>query len=115
MSPATRLSILKTAPGAAATRSDDTVVVHELYRSIQGESSHAGLPCTFVRLAACHLRCTWCDTPQAFDEGVRRPVADVVREAHALGTKLVEITGGEPLLQPGVFPLLRELCDLGHT
>jgi 7-carboxy-7-deazaguanine synthase len=68
-----------------------------------------------VRLAACHLRCTWCDTPHAFDEGERRTVDAVVAAAHALGTRLVEITGGEPLLQPGVHPLMTRLADLGHV
>ena len=119
-SEASRLAILKTAPGApaapaAGTPADATIVVHEIYASLQGESTWAGLACTFVRLAACHLRCTWCDTPQAFDHGVRRTVDDVVAEAHAFDTPLVEITGGEPLLQPGVYPLMTKLCDLGHT
>ena len=92
-----------------------TVVVHETYASIQGESSHAGRPCVFVRLTACHLRCVWCDTPHAFYEGVRKPVADVVRETLAFGIPLVEVTGGEPLLQPGVHPLMTALADAGCT
>ena len=92
-----------------------TVVVHEVYASVQGESSHAGRPCVFVRLTACHLRCVWCDTPQAFYEGTRRPVDDVVREALAFAIPLVEITGGEPLLQPGVHPLMTALADAGCT
>ena len=104
-----RLRILKEAEG------EGDLVVHEIYASLQGESTWAGMPCGFVRLSACHLRCTWCDTPHAFDEGVRRTLDDVVREAHALGTKLIEITGGEPLLQPAVHPLMRQLADLGHT
>jgi 7-carboxy-7-deazaguanine synthase len=115
MSDASRLAILKTAPGVPAQAPDATVVVHEVYVSLQGESTWAGLRCAFVRLAACHLRCTWCDTPHAFDRGVRRTVDDVVAEAHAFGTPLVEVTGGEPLLQPGVHPLMARLCDLGHT
>jgi len=94
---------------------EDTLVVHEIYRSIQGESTFAGLPCTFVRLTGCNLRCTWCDTPQAFYGGKRIPRADVLARALALGTPLVELTGGEPLLQPGVFLLMRELCDAGRT
>jgi 7-carboxy-7-deazaguanine synthase len=110
-----RLRILKEAPGVPAGAPDATLVVHEVYASLQGESSWAGLPCAFVRLSACHLRCTWCDTPHAFDEGTRRTVDDVVAEAHGLGTTLVEITGGEPLLQPGVYPLMARLADLGHT
>jgi 7-carboxy-7-deazaguanine synthase len=110
-----RLRILKEAEGVPAAAPDATLVVHEIYASLQGESTWAGLPCGFVRLSACHLRCTWCDTPHAFDEGVRRNVDDVVAQAHELGTKLIEITGGEPLLQPGVYPLMTRLADLGHT
>jgi 7-carboxy-7-deazaguanine synthase len=94
---------------------EDTLVVHEIYASIQGESTFAGLPCTFVRLTGCNLRCTWCDTPQAFFGGERLPRADVLARALATGTALVELTGGEPLLQPGAFPLLTELCDAGRT
>jgi 7-carboxy-7-deazaguanine synthase len=94
---------------------EDTLVIHEIYASIQGESTFAGLPCTFVRTTGCNLRCTWCDTPQAFYGGTRRARADVLAEALTQGTRLVELTGGEPLLQPGVVPLLRELCDAGRT
>jgi 7-carboxy-7-deazaguanine synthase len=94
---------------------EDTLVLHEIYASIQGESTFAGLPCTFVRTTGCNLRCTWCDTPQAFYGGTRRARADVLREALGHGTPLVELTGGEPLLQPAVIPLLRELCDAGRT
>jgi 7-carboxy-7-deazaguanine synthase len=94
---------------------EDTLVIHEIYASIQGESTFAGLPCTFVRTTGCNLRCAWCDTPQAFYGGTRRTRADVLREALRHGTQLVELTGGEPLLQPGVIPLLRELCDAGRT
>lgn len=94
---------------------EDTLVVHEIYRSIQGESSFAGRPCTFVRLTGCNLRCAWCDTPQAFYEGRRMARADVLERALAFETPLVELTGGEPLLQPGALPLLTELCDAGRT
>jgi 7-carboxy-7-deazaguanine synthase len=94
---------------------EDTLVVHEIYASIQGESTFAGLPCTFVRTTGCNLRCVWCDTPQAFYGGTRMPRADVLRRALETGTPLVEVTGGEPLLQPGVLPLMRELCDAGRT
>ena len=92
---------------------EDTLVVHEIYASIQGESTFAGLPCAFVRLTGCNLRCVWCDTPQAFYGGTRMRRDEVLARALALGTPLVELTGGEPLLQPGVIPLLRELCDAG--
>ncbi len=94
---------------------EESLVVHEIYASVQGESTHAGLPCTFVRLTGCNLRCVWCDTPQAFHGGTRMARSDVLARALALGTPLVELTGGEPLLQPGVFPLMRELCDAGRT
>ncbi len=94
---------------------DATVVVHEIYASIQGESTFAGVPCTFVRLSGCNLRCTWCDTPQAFVGGKRTAVADVLAEALATGTPLVELTGGEPLLQAGALPLMTALADAGRT
>lgn len=92
---------------------EDTLVVHEIYRSIQGESTFAGLPCAFVRLTGCNLRCAWCDTAQAFYGGTRMRRADVLERAVGLATPLVELTGGEPLLQPGAIVLLRELCDAG--
>lgn len=94
---------------------EDTLVVHEIYRSVQGESSFVGLPCTFVRLTGCNLRCAWCDTPQAFYKGERMKRTDVLARALEQGTKLVELTGGEPLLQPGALVLLRELCDAGRV
>ncbi len=94
---------------------EDSLVIHEIYASIQGESTFAGLRCTFVRTTGCNLRCSWCDTPQAFYGGTRMARADVLTQALALGTPLVELTGGEPLLQPGTLPLLRELCDAGRT
>lgn len=93
----------------------DFLVVHEIYASIQGESTFAGLPCVFVRLTGCNLRCAWCDTTQAFRGGQRMRRAAVLAEALAFGVALVELTGGEPLLQPAAFPLLTELCDAGRT
>jgi 7-carboxy-7-deazaguanine synthase len=94
--------------------STDSLVIHEIYRSIQGETSFAGRPCTLVRLSGCNLRCRWCDTPQAFYGGTRM-TRDAVRiRALELGTQLVLVTGGEPLLQPAVLPLMRELCDAGR-
>ena len=94
---------------------DDVLLIHEIYASIQGESSFAGLPCTFVRTTGCNLRCAWCDTPQAFSGGQKLTRGEVLSRALAHGTPLVELTGGEPLLQPGVLPLMRELCDAGKT
>ncbi|MGA7122443.1 MAG: radical SAM protein [Polyangiaceae bacterium] len=93
----------------------DTLVIHEIYASIQGESTFAGLRCTFVRTTGCNLRCAWCDTPQAFHGGERMRRSDVLARALAFSTPLVEVTGGEPLLQPAVLPLLSELCDAGRT
>ncbi len=87
------------------------LLIHEIYRSIQGESTFAGLPCVFVRLAVCDLRCVWCDTPHAFSQGVRMPRPQVLRQVLSYQTPLVEVTGGEPLLQPDVLPLMAELAD----
>jgi 7-carboxy-7-deazaguanine synthase len=92
-----------------------TLVVHEIYRSLQGESTFMGLPCVFVRLTACHLRCGYCDTPHAFQQGEPLPLEEVLARALALGDRLVEITGGEPLLQPEVYPLMARLADAGRT
>jgi 7-carboxy-7-deazaguanine synthase len=92
-----------------------SLVVHEIYRSLQGESTFAGLPCVFVRLTACHLRCGYCDTPHAFHQGQTLTLDEVVVRALALGDRLVEVTGGEPLLQPEAFPLLTRLADAGRT
>src|SRR5690349_9035293 len=94
---------------------DDVLQVHEIYASIQGESSFAGVPCTFVRTTGCNLRCSWCDTPQAFHGGQKLARSEVLATALSFGTPLVEVTGGEPLLQAGVLPLMRELCDAGRT
>jgi 7-carboxy-7-deazaguanine synthase len=92
-----------------------TLVVHEIYRSLQGESTFAGCPCVFVRLTACHLRCGYCDTPHAFQQGETLSLGAVLERALELGDQLVEVTGGEPLLQPEVFPLMGRLADAGRT
>jgi 7-carboxy-7-deazaguanine synthase len=91
------------------------LLIHEIYLSVQGESTFAGLPCVFVRTAVCSQRCTWCDTPHAFTQGERMSRAAVREQSLAFDCPLVEITGGEPLLQPEVFPLMTELCDAGRT
>ena len=91
------------------------LTVNEIFYSIQGESTRAGRPCVFVRLTACDLRCTWCDTPYSFHEGRKRTLDDVVAEVEGHGCPLVEITGGEPLLQEEVFPLMDRLLALGRT
>ncbi len=90
------------------------LTVYEIYASIQGESTHAGRPCAFVRLAACDLRCRWCDTPYAFTGGRKMSVDEVAAEVAGLSCRLVEITGGEPLLQRDVYPLLDVLLNAGH-
>ncbi|HTS03867.1 MAG TPA: radical SAM protein, partial [Thermoanaerobaculia bacterium] len=99
----------------AAVSPAATLVVTEIFRSLQGESSFAGLPCTFVRLTGCALRCAWCDSAYAFTGGTERTVDDVVSEVARLGAPLVEITGGEPLEQEAFHPLASRLCDAGHT
>jgi 7-carboxy-7-deazaguanine synthase len=116
----------------------DTLVVNEIYLSIQGESTFAGLPCVFVRLTACNLRCSYCDTAYAFSEGRKLSLGEVCARVEELGRPfeisnsksqipnrkdpahghrlpLVELTGGEPLLQPNSVPLMKSLCDDGFT
>jgi len=88
--------------------------VNEIFYSIQGESSRAGWPCVFVRLSGCDLRCSYCDTHYAFFEGEEFGQDDVLQKVAGYGAKLVEITGGEPLLQPEVYPLMAALCDAGY-
>ncbi len=91
----------------------DTLVVNEIFHSIQGESTWAGQPCVFVRLTACNLRCRWCDTAYAFHEGEPMTIAEITVKVLEYDCPLVQVTGGEPLLQPNVFPLMSRLCDLG--
>lgn len=92
-----------------------TITINEIYQSIQGESTWAGLPCVFVRLTFCDLRCTYCDTEYAFYAGTKMTVPEIVEQVRSYGCRLVEITGGEPLLQKNVLPFMKELCDLGMT
>jgi 7-carboxy-7-deazaguanine synthase len=91
----------------------DTLIVNEIYHSIQGESSWAGLPCVLIRLTGCPLRCTWCDTEYAFTEGRPMTIADILDKVSAYACDLVEVTGGEPLAQPATSDLLAALCDAG--
>jgi 7-carboxy-7-deazaguanine synthase len=88
--------------------------VNEFFLSLQGESTHAGRPCFFIRLAGCHLRCVWCDSEYAFFEGEVKTIDECLAKAAQAGAHLVEVTGGEPLLQRSVYPLLTGLCDRGH-
>jgi 7-carboxy-7-deazaguanine synthase len=90
------------------------LTIHEIYVSIQGESTHVGRPCVFVRLSACDLRCVWCDTPYAFTGGTKMTVEAVLDAVAQTGCRLVEITGGEPLLQKDVYPLMSQLLASGH-
>lgn len=96
-------------------RAPESVRVTEIFHSIQGESTWAGLPCTFVRLTGCPLRCVWCDTAYAFHGGTRMSIAEVVETVAAKECRLVEITGGEPLVQPGAATLAARLLDEGYT
>jgi 7-carboxy-7-deazaguanine synthase len=91
------------------------LTVNEIFHSIQGESTRAGDRCVFVRLTACDLRCTWCDTPYAFHEGRKMSIDDVLSVVEGYGCPLVEITGGEPLLQEGVYELMERLLAASHT
>jgi 7-carboxy-7-deazaguanine synthase len=107
----------------------DTLVVNEIYLSLQGESTFAGLPCIFIRLAACDLRCSYCDTAYAFTEGKKKSLAEILAEVKKLAVPflnsksqisnlklpLIELTGGEPLLQKNSLPLMKSLCDDGFT
>ena len=90
------------------------LTINEIFHSIQGESTHAGEPCVFVRLTACDLRCSWCDTPYAFHEGRKMSVDEVVARVEAFGCGTVEITGGEPLLQSDVYGLMDRLLEDGR-
>ena len=89
--------------------------INEIYQSVQGESSYAGLPCVFVRLTYCNLRCSYCDTEYAFYEGNEFTVEQVLERVKQYDCKLVEVTGGEPLLQKEVFSLMDRLIEFGHT
>jgi 7-carboxy-7-deazaguanine synthase len=100
----------------------DTLVINEIYLSLQGESTYAGLPCIFIRLTACDLRCSYCDTAYAFTEGKKMTFAKISGEIKKLAEPfkdpplpLVELTGGEPLLQKNSLPLMKQLCDEGFT
>jgi len=101
-------------PEALSRLAPGELLVNEIFLSIQGESTRAGRPCFFIRLAGCHLRCSWCDTRHAFHEGEVRTVEDCLARARAAGVPLVEVTGGEPLLQESAFALIERLADGGH-
>jgi len=100
-------------PEALRDLGPDQLLVNEFYLSIQGESSYTGRPCFFIRLAGCHLRCSWCDTSHAFHRGEIFTIAECLERSRASGVSLVEVTGGEPLLQPAIRPLLEHLADSG--
>lgn len=88
--------------------------INEVFFSIQGESSYVGHPTVFVRTSGCHLRCTYCDTTYAYHDGTTRQLDDLLQEIESYGAQYVCITGGEPLLQKEVYPLMTQLCDRGH-
>ena len=92
-----------------------SVRVTEIFRSLQGESLRAGFPCAFVRLTGCALRCVWCDSAYAFSGGEEMDVDEAARRVLELDTDLVEVTGGEPLEQEGVYPLIDRLLEAGRT
>jgi len=94
---------------------EKTLTINEIYHSVQGESTWVGSPCVFVRLAFCNLRCNYCDTEYAFYEGIKRTLGDIVEAVGTYRCRLVEITGGEPLLQKNVLLLMSMLCDSGYT
>jgi 7-carboxy-7-deazaguanine synthase len=93
---------------------EQKLTVHEVYLSVQGESTFAGLPCVFIRLTFCDLRCSWCDTEYAFYEGTKKTLGELLQEVKKWDCPLVEVTGGEPLLQPGSIALMKALCDAGY-
>ena len=93
---------------------EERLRIHEIFYSIQGESTFVGRPCVLVRLTGCQMRCTWCDTVYSFYEGDWMPRAAVLEKVAGFGCPLVELTGGEPLLQPGAHPLMTALCDAGY-
>src|SRR5467141_2127751 len=85
--------------------------ITEIFRSIQGESTHAGRPCTFVRLTGCPMRCVWCDSEYTFTGGEHYSIDDILKQVRAFGCQLVEVTGGEPLAQKEAYGLIQRLCD----
>jgi 7-carboxy-7-deazaguanine synthase len=93
----------------------ETLLISEIYKSIQGESSYVGLPCVFVRLTGCDLRCSFCDSVYSFTGGTKMSLDEILKRISELDCALVEITGGEPLLQKNVLPLMQKLCDSGKT
>jgi 7-carboxy-7-deazaguanine synthase len=102
-------------PSQETSEREKTLTVNEIYHSIQGESTWAGRPCVFVRLTFCDLRCNYCDTDYAFYEGKKQTLKEIADAVETFGCPLVEITGGEPLLQKNVLPLMSILADAGHT
>jgi len=93
------------------TSTDPSLKIHEIYLSVQGESTHVGKPCVFVRLTGCPLRCSWCDTEHAFYSGEHMNVSTIITQVLNFDVPLVEITGGEPLIQKNVHLLMTKLCD----
>lgn len=105
---------LQPADPLLALPASERLRVHEIFYSLQGESTFAGRPCVLVRLTGCQMRCVWCDTEHAFYDGRWMSRSDVLAEVASYGCPLVELTGGEPLLQPAARPLLHDLCEAGY-
>ena len=93
---------------------NQTLRITEIFLSIQGESSHAGRPCAFVRLTGCPMRCIWCDSEYTFSGGNHLNFDEIFKDLEEFGCKLVEVTGGEPLAQKNIFPFITELCERGY-
>lgn len=110
-----RASVNAVNSSAMAIDHAKTLTINEIYHSIQGESTWAGQPCVFVRLTFCDLRCNYCDTEYAFYEGKKQTLQEIAESVASFQCPLVEITGGEPLLQKNVLPLMTMLADAGHT
>jgi len=106
--------ILEKALTIAEKKRSDVLRINEIFYSIQGEGSRSGEPCVFIRLTGCGLRCNYCDTEYAFYEGEDRSLENILEEVRAFGCNLIELTGGEPLEQEAVYPIMKALCDEGY-
>ena len=106
--------VLRPADRRVALPPTERLRINEIFYSLQGESTLAGRPCVLIRLTGCQMRCVWCDSDHSFYEGRWRTLDEILAEVEQHDCPLVEVTGGEPLLQPGATPLMTRLCDLGY-
>jgi 7-carboxy-7-deazaguanine synthase len=111
----TKPSLPKDSEERKSDKTPLTLKINEIFFSIQGESTFAGSPCVFVRLTACDLRCTYCDTEYAFYEGQKKSLNEILKQVEQYDCPVVQVTGGEPLLQKNVHPLMKALCDKNKT